>query len=97
MTVTYIDTYISCPDETALAAFTLDHAPASYIPVQPGRTAVPAGTDAYDNPTPAIAAAGDPSLYYTCLRTTADISGFIVSPMAVVDAATGQAVVGVFA
>jgi len=39
---------------------------------------------------------GDPSLFYTCIRTTFDISPLVVAPFAIVDAVTGASVVGVW-
>lgn len=91
----YIDIYVSGPVQGDLEAFAEQYE--NHIPPQPGRPAVAAGTDEYGHVTEAVAAAGDPSLYYTCIRTTAGISSAITAPMSVVDAETGRAVVGMFA
>jgi hypothetical protein len=90
----YIDTYVSGPDRALLEAFAGRFA--NHIPSQPGRAAIPAdGTTA--PPSPAVAASGDPALFYACIRATTDVTPSVVAPMAVVDPATGAAVVGVFA
>ena len=48
-----------------------------------GRAAIAAGTDAQGNPIAAVAAAGDPSLWYVGIRQTdiVDANGTITNPV----------------
>lgn len=92
---TYIDTYISGPDRDALETFARGFT--AHIPAQAGRAFVPAGMDAEGNLTPETPEVGDPALFYTCIRSTFDVSRFISAPMTVADDTTGKDVVGVFA
>lgn len=96
-----IDYYFSAPSTWVLGAlvFTFENGAPSImqpncIGILPGRAAVPAGIDGMGNPTPAIPAAGDPSLFYLAIRTT-DI---ITTPPGVnlVTDGSGEAVLGVF-
>ncbi|MDE1902189.1 MAG: hypothetical protein KGI37_11220 [Alphaproteobacteria bacterium] len=89
---TYIDTYVACTDRGALEIFASGFT--AHIPSQAGRVAQTVTNP--DGTTTTIAAAGNPSLFYTCIRSTFDVTPYVVSPMVIVDAATGQAVCGVF-
>ena len=91
--ITYIDTYISGPDKTELETFARNFV--NYIPVECGVPAQPEDNTA-SPPTPAIEQHGDPSLFYTCIRATFDISPLVSGNMRVVDSEIGESVVGVF-
>ena len=81
---TFIDTYISSPDRGVLDVFLSSFV--NYIqPVQ--GTAM-----TEDQP-----AKGDPALWYSCVRATADITPIVSAPIAVVDATTGSMVIGIWA
>lgn len=88
--MTYHDTYVSCDDMDTLMMFLSSFV--NYIQPQQGRAAVAA-----EGESPAIPAAGDPALFYSCIRATADISASVPSPITVIDAEIGAAVVGVWA
>lgn len=91
----YIDTYVACADKDTLETFARPFV--NYIQPQQGKAATEETTDEEGGTIPAHAAVGDPSLWYTCVRATFDLSASVTSPLSVVDAATGVAVVGVFA
>lgn len=91
-----IDTYVSGPVKADLEAFAGNFI--NFIPCQPGRVAQAASTDPETGqPIPAIAAVGDPTQFYTCVRATIDITPIIASPLVKVDPAIGASVVGVWA
>lgn len=91
----FFDTYVSAPDKDTLLTFARSFV--NYIQPQQGRAAVPESTDADGNVTPAMPAAGDPALWYTCIRATFPIAAVVIAPLAVVEGDTGAAVVGVWA
>ena len=86
----YHDTYVSCSDlETlteSLSSFV------NYIQPQQGRAAVEATEES-----PAQEAAGDPALWYSCVRATAPIDAMVPDGIHVVGAETGAKIVGVWA
>ncbi|MDE2097920.1 MAG: hypothetical protein KGL39_11775 [Patescibacteria group bacterium] len=108
MTISYVDTYLSCPDMPTLEQFARGFT--ACTPIRPGIAATAQTTDPVTGAIiPAQAAIGDPSLYYVCVRSTFDISLAIPAQNAfaaasngayqnvsVCDAATGKAIAGVF-
>ena len=93
--IAYIDAYVSGPDYNALEDFASGFV--AHIPTQQGRAAIPASIDAFGNIIPEIKAAGDTSLYYTCIRSTFDLQAYITAPMIVLSSDAGSEIVGIFA
>jgi hypothetical protein len=98
------DTYFSASSYDALAGMLTGNVNGTFqvlyqniLAPQQGRAAVAAGTNALGNPTPALPAAGDPTLWYVGIRT--DDSAPAITPpsgVTVCDDATGAAVLGVW-
>lgn len=85
----YIDTYLACADKAALEAFLCVYE--NVLPVQKGAAA---GVNENGEPLPAR---GEPDLYYSCVRTSEDISPLLATPLIPIDPEEAKQVVGVFA
>lgn len=91
----YIDTYVSSPSLELLQEFLADYP--VYIPARQGRSAQEAETDsATGEVCEATNAAGDPNLYYACVRMPINSAICVSEPLSIVDVQMGEAVLGVF-
>ena len=73
--------YLAASDEPTLSAFTAYFT--NVLGPAQGRAAIPAGTDQFGNAIPAIAAVGDPALWYACIEAPFDISASLPSGITV--------------
>lgn len=89
----YIDTYLSCDNEALLENFVASFK--NYIPIQKGRAEQTITDENGDESL--LPGAGDPSLYYTCIRSDSDFSNDLPTTIAIVSPEVGMSVVGVFA
>lgn len=88
-----IDTYISASNEAAIRSFVGFFT--QVIGPEKGRPAVPETVNEDGSINPAQPAAGDPSLWYACVRAPFAIEAMM--GITIEDAAVGIAVVGVWA
>lgn len=87
------DIYLSCADKTTLEAFCAAYA--NVISPAPGRPASAESIDENGEASAARPAAGDPLLYYACIR--GELPPTVPEGIILCDTATGQAVLGVWA
>lgn len=89
----YIDTYLSCDNEETLRKFSAGFK--NYIPIQKGRAEQTITDENGDESL--LPGAGDPSFYYTCIRSNNDFSNDLPATIAIISPEVGMLVVGVFA
>ena len=94
MTISYVDTYVSGTVQADLEVFASNFV--NHTTAVQGQAAIPED-DTTTPPTPAQPAKGDPTLWYTLIRATFDITPLVSAPFAIVDPVTGASICGVYA